>query len=95
MFYVRAKYGDQYHIDGDGKIIRLDIPGFEPSGQWLMVGLRHVHKREFIPLAKLESWLKSKPALLYKNGNPQYRVRDFDHGSMREWGNGVADIYII
>ncbi len=70
----------------------------KPSGNWKLLGIRHVYKREFIPFDRLQEWIRSNPVLLYKNGNPMYTVRDLDYGTVREWGNtkyhGIACIYI-
>lgn len=89
--------GDGYTVDADGNITRHDRPGIEPSGQWRFLGLQHVKRREFIPFADLPARLAGLD-LRYKNGKPQYTVRDFDHGSVRTWGNtqyrGVSRIVL-
>jgi len=97
MLYIRTQQGHQYHVNEKGEIIRLDMPGFKPSGGWLFLGLQHVKKNWFIPLSQLTpAMLQSlRPQLLYKNGKPQWTARDRDHGTMREWGDGVAAIQFI
>lgn len=96
---ISTPYGDNYTIDDNGNIIRNDIQGFTPSGQWKMLGLSHVKRNEFIPLKEINQALLDTLQLRYKNGNPQYTVRDYDHGTIREWGNtvyhGVKYIYEV
>ena len=104
--YLRTPYGDQYHIHENGDIQRLDLyPSHQPftgSGQWKMLGVKHVKTRQFIPLASLFSALPGEihgSSLTYKNGKPQWTVRDLDHGTIREWGNteyhGIRDMRFI
>ena len=94
MLVITTKYGNQYFIDQKGQIT---YPGYNtPSGKWLLLGLDHVKKNYFIPFTDL--WNKNFPEpLLYKNGNPQWTIRDLDHGSIRVWGNtkyhGIKLIY--
>lgn len=68
----------------------------KPSGQWKLLGLEHVKRNEFIPFDALTPSLVESLELAYKNGNPQYTVRDLDHGTRRTWGNtkyhGVRNI---
>ena len=99
--YLRTPYGDQYHIHSNGDIQRLDrYPANEPyqtSGQWKMLGIQHVKRNEFISLATL---FKARPSeIRYKNGKPQWTVRDLDHRTQRIWGNtkyhGIAEIQVI
>lgn len=86
--------GTIYDIYSDGSIA---LEGADPSNQWKMLGLSHVKRSEFIPFSQLAEKLPSL-TLLYKNGRPQYTVRDLDHGTKREWGNthyhGVQSISI-
>lgn len=101
--YIRTKYGDQHHVLDTGDIVRLDQPGFKPSGQWKMLGIKHVRRNEVMTLSQVrraygpsEVMPEAKPALLFKNGNPQWTMVDLDHGTKRVWGNtkyhGIADI---
>jgi len=98
--YIRTQTGRQYHIDEHSYIIRLDQPGFRPSGQWRMIGIRHVRMRRLcmttsqVRRAYYPStvWPTEKPALLYKNGKPQWQLVDYDHGSYRTWGDGIVAI---
>lgn len=94
---IITPYGDRYNILENGNIVRLDIKDFEPSGEWKLLGLRHVNRNEFIPLAKITPELLKSLPILYKNGNPQWTIIDYDHGSKRMWGNtkvnGIKEIY--
>lgn len=93
MLYIRTKYGDEYHVtEPEGNIIRLDQPGFKPSGDWKLLGIQHVLRSQFIPLNQLTDRTLLCLPLRYKNGNPQYTVRDLDHGSTRVWGHGIVAI---
>jgi hypothetical protein len=88
MMQITTPYGDRYLINqSNGDITRTDISGFKPSGQWRMLGIEHVNRRDFIPLKLLTPANVKKLTLLYKNGYPQYTVRDWDHGTVRVWGN--------
>lgn len=104
--YLRTPYGAQYHIHENGDIQRLDLyPSDKPfvaSGQWKCIGIQHVKKNDFIPLASLLASLPDElngSSLRYKNGKPQWTIRDLDHGTVRVWGNtayhGIAEFRII
>jgi hypothetical protein len=101
--FIRTPYGNEFYINDRGEISQVDKEtGLlrEPSGQWIFLGLQHVRKREFIPFAALREnfreGMRQASPLKFKNGSPQYTVRDLDHGTIREWGNtkyhGVATI---
>lgn len=83
---ITTPRGDRYIIHANGDIERTDLAGFKPSGQWRLVALSHVKRREIVPLPMLLAGKFPAP-LLYKNGTPQWTVRDYDHGTIREWGN--------
>lgn len=80
-----TKAGAFYNVYSNGAIERLDQPG-TIYNDWLFLGIEHVRIRAFIPLSEL---LKGKipERMTYLNGNPQWTVRDRDHGTMRTWGN--------
>lgn len=88
MLTITTPYGNRYIIHDNGNIERTDIPGFEPSGQWKLLGIKPCYGNDgFIPLAQITTgWLAANP-LTYKNGNPRYTGVDVDHGTRREWGN--------
>lgn len=87
MMRIMTPHGNTFLIRKNGDIVRTDIPGFKPSGKWKMLGIQHVKMNIFIPLKLLTPARVRKLTLLYKNGNPQYTVRDLDHGTTRSWGN--------
>ena len=82
--------GEAYRVENDGQIVRLDMPDFIASKQWLMVGLVRVNStRLAVSLRGItQQWLDANP-LRYKNGNPRYTIRDLDHGTIRDHGNTV------
>ena len=95
--YFRTLH-DAYRVNELGQIKRLDQPDFRPSDGWKMLGIQHVKRNAFIPFAELIAGRIPEP-LLYKNGKPQWTVRDLDHGTTRVWGNtahhGVSGIHVI
>lgn len=78
-----------YHVLANGNIVRLDMPGFKPSGQWKFLGLRHARRNLFIPFPQCFTAPLPHP-LNWKNGRAQWRVVDLDHGTRREWGGPVG-----
>lgn len=87
MLNILTPYGNHYKVDSNGNIIRTDIKGFKPSKQWKFMGLSHVKRPDFIPLSSLTPKFFDGFNTCWKNGNPQWTVRDWDHGTIREWGN--------
>ncbi len=100
-YEVRTARGDTFRIAENGDIQRMDMPGFQPSGQWKMLGLRGIHAgrftSRFVPLAEVPILL-ARESLMHKNGSPRFTVEDLDHGTQRTWGNpkyhGVAEIVL-
>jgi hypothetical protein len=96
QLYLSTPYGNHYRIEANGNIVRLDIPGFKPSGEWRFLGLKSVRTRQFIPFASLTPEKVAQLNYKFKNGKPRWTVRDWDHGAIREWGNtdyhGVASL---
>jgi hypothetical protein len=99
MLTIHTPYGKKFFINEKQEIIRTDMD-FKPSGQWKFLGLEHVKNNQFVPYDRVIERLKSDPEVFktYKNGNPQWTVRDLDHGTTRVWGNtkfhGVKSIRI-
>jgi hypothetical protein len=87
MLNILTPYGDHYKVDNDGNIIRTDISGFKPSGDWKCLGLEHVKRNSFIPFDEITKEFLEDFNPCWKNGNPQWTVRDLDHGTTRSWGN--------
>ena len=96
MLNISTPYGNHYKVTEKGEIVRTDM-SFEPSGQWLMQGLSHVKRNYFIPFNLLTPEFLEGLTILWKTANPQWTVRDLDHGSTREWGNtkwhGIKNIW--
>ena len=92
---ITTPYGKRYYIHDNGDI---DYDGLSKSGQWKLLGLTHVKRSETYRLQTLLQGVF--PAeMLYKNGNPQWTVLDYDHGTKRMWGNtkyhGVQSIQLL
>jgi hypothetical protein len=83
MLIIRTPYGRRYKVNAKGEFDNGS--GF--SGQWKMLGLSHVKRNEFIPFQKLTKEMVNNIRTTWKNGKPQWTVRDLDHGTVREWGN--------
>ena len=88
MLAIYTPYGKKYLINMKQEIIRTDMES-KPSGQWKFLGFSHVKRNQFVPYDRIIERLKIDPEAFktYKNGNPQWTVRDLDHGTTREWGN--------
>lgn len=99
----RTEHGDYYRVTEEGYIRRMDMPNMAPSSQWRFEGLKHCRKRLVLTRSQVRRMFGPEPSimgeitppLLYKNGKPQWRVIDFDHGSYRVWGEGVTAIYAV
>ena len=94
---IITPYGERYRIEPNGNIRRRVIGRWTPaSGKWKMLGVEHVKRRQFFPLSLLTPDLV-RHLETYKNGHPQWTVRDLDHGTTRTWGNtkfhGIKRIY--
>lgn len=87
MLNILTPYGEHYKITEDGNIIRMDMQGFKPSGRWKFLGLQHVKRNSFIPFGDIDEHLLEDFDPCWKNGRPQWTVRDLDCGTVREWGN--------
>lgn|SRR3990167_23929 len=71
---------------------RYNDPGrwLFPSGQWLMLGLRHRRRTsEFVPLKDIAPEWLSTHEMCWQKGTPQWCVEDLDHGTRRQWGEKV------
>ena len=83
---------EDYLVKGNGDICkRANIKtAYTFSGKWKLLGIEHVKRNEFISFQVLKTWTKQDFEFFtwcYKNGNPQWTVRDLDHGTTRTWGN--------
>ena len=95
MMHFTTPYGDHYVVNERGELAKNNDKHF--GSQWLFLGIQHVERNEFIPIEDLTPERVKQLELRYKNGKPQYTVKDLDHGTPRLWGNtasrGIADIY--
>lgn len=91
FFEIITPYNDVYAVNYLGQITKKSNIGtnYGFSDGWKIKGIEHVKKSWFIPFNKMtKDFIKELP-LRYKNGHPQFTVRDLDHGTTRTWGNTV------
>lgn len=85
------QHGKEYmRANEKGEIYRPEIGMKNPSGQWRIVGA--VERNNFgaaVRFYPLERILESPETIpwMYKNGKQRVFIRDFDHGSLREWAS--------
>lgn len=84
--------GQDYLVNNKGQLCKACNVGtaYGFSDGWKFLGIQHVKRRDFIPFWALKKWSAEDFETFqwcYKNGNPQWTVRDLDHGTTREWGN--------
>jgi hypothetical protein len=97
MFKIITLYGqhlrsNDYLINNKGCICKREHIGtpYDFSGSWKLLGIEHVKRNHFISFEVLKTWTVEQFETFewrYKNGNPQWTVRDLDHGTTRTWGN--------
>lgn len=102
--HIETPYGDHYLVDlKTGDITnQRSVTGTEVhfSRGWQFLAFRHVRRNALITLDSIrkDRGLVERTAWRFKNGHPQYTVRDRDYGTTREWGNthvhGVAYAWI-
>lgn len=84
------KYGSEYMmLHDDGCITRPEIGMNTPSGKWKVVGaVRYNNFGHVVERYSLKQILEDPDSIPweFKNGKQQTHIRDFDHGSIREWG---------
>src|SRR5712692_8754894 len=100
--YIRTQQ-HEYHVLDTGEICRLSghLP-MAPSGEWKMQGIVHCRSRQcFYTLSEIRQIYgglngpMARPELLYKNGKPQYRMIDLDHGTTRvQRSDGILHISV-
>ena len=103
-YIIKTPYGNYYIANEDGYITQYEGSDREYSfsHQWQVQGISHVKKNLFISWSDLVERIDMGGVMnwLYKtSGNPQYTIRDLDHGTTREWGNtkfhGIEKIYYL
>ena len=91
---IRTPSGRLYHVLENGDITVAGVP---VSGQWEFIGLQHVCRNEAIFFKELTKEFLENFESCWKNGRPQWTVKDKDHGTIRIWGNakyhGVVAIW--
>ena len=97
MFKIVTPYGQynssqDYIVRKNGDICKRENikTAYTFSGKWKLLGIEHVKRNHFISFEAIKSWTKEQFETFewcYKNGNPQWTVRDLDHGTTRTWGN--------
>lgn len=98
LFTIYTPYGDKYLVNELGQICKPENVGtyYGFSDTWKIQGIEHVKMSWFIPFKELTKEKIEKLPIKYKNGNPQFTVRDLDHGTTRTWGNtkyhGISSI---
>lgn len=81
--YLETEHGQRYIIHPNGDVERTDML-LEPSGQWKMVGIQRTGRSKIIPLDLVTpEW---------KNLRGSYHLVDFDHGTLRIWGETITNI---
>ena len=87
-----------FRVSPFGYITR-EACGWRYSGQWTMRGLARIDNfgnvAERVPFAELAAFIRSGPALTHANGKPRWHVQDVDHGTPRQWGDGITSIRIM
>lgn len=92
----RTQRGEYFKVDL--KTGCLSQNNFPFSGGWKFVCFKMFNKNVFIHLSDIQK----NPQLLseiskdwrFKNGNGKYVVRDLDHGTLREWGGRIQNVWI-
>lgn len=84
LLTILTPYGERYYVNDKGEISR---DGKDFSQTWKVQGIESVKSSYYIPLERITADFLKNFALLYKNGNPMYTVRDLDNGTTRTWGN--------
>lgn len=68
---------------------------FPFSGCWKFLGFSHIRRNEFISIQHIKenSELTKESSFWFKNGKSQFRARDLDHGTRREWGSRILSVW--
>lgn len=94
-YRISTQSGRYYEINERSQILRLDVP-FTPSDNWTCVGFREIlpfnNRGPIITPARLlerseNGWTR------FKNGNGRFVLVDYDHGTIREWGDRIISIW--
>lgn len=107
IIVIRPMYGDDLlclqHGERAGHLFKVTMGNpLAPSGQWRLTsivqpwgwGFRQRYTLAQIAALELDqvtNWQRGD-FWTYQNGNPRFTVRDFDHGSNRQWGGGIRKL---
>ena len=74
----------------DGKLIK---PKF--SNNWKVIGFRKVLPFNHLSGVYNPNYFLDKPSdeFLYKNGNSKVVLIDYDHGTIRQWGDRICSYF--
>jgi hypothetical protein len=94
IFLLATDRFEFYEITENGQICK-GPNNVQPSEHWKMLGIIRrnnfgnvVESIGFDRLSKMSPNEINSIKWKYKNGKSRWTLRDFDHGTMREWGNG-------
>lgn len=103
--YIIQRDREAYVVrKSDGAITRAAC-NWEFSGGWILRGVRlmpikgaNLARGEFVPLSKLDLFIEEADRdhlWTRKNGSARVIGCDLDHGTNREWGDGVRSIKLV
>lgn len=91
QFRSGSMYGT---IHDDGRIQRLDIPGFQPSDTWRCTGAVRLNNfGHVVERFSLADVLAGGIEWKHKNGKQRVHITDLDHGTFRVWGSPDHTVY--
>ena len=96
---ITVKGGNTYTIDECGCFLQYNEHKWScPHNTWVCNGVAERiafnHSRVY-SLSYLFELIRGSETLRYKNGSCRYYLRDIDHGTQRQHGNGIISAYVI
>lgn len=109
IIQLRTHAGHYYRIHENGNIQRLDIKDFKPSDSWQALGLFTPRGKKVFSLPEIfekaeangfveyEEYARNNGEVIlrHKNRKPKLFLVDVDHGTIRQWGDGVVAIIMV
>lgn len=86
-----------YDIHDNGNIERLDIK-HTPSNNWQCIGFRKIKPFGYTGVIITPADLLQRSEngrTTFKNGKGKYILVDYDHGTVREWGDHITAIWEV
>ena len=87
---------ETFVVDDNGQIGRIEPNSYKfrvvPSPSWRMIGaVQHSARGATLKFWEFEDVVTSYRDIqwTHKNGSAKTRIRDYDHGIIREWGSAV------